>query len=77
MIAMKMIQICGVRTFLTTPAIVAVMIGPLTVIGLDFGAVLALADSLVWAELCAAMPGAAHGSHSLKFQMVRKSARRS
>ncbi|RFU44881.1 APC family permease [Paraburkholderia sp. DHOC27] len=57
-IAVNMIQICGVGPFLTIPAIVAVMNGPLAVIGWICGAILAMADGLVWAELGAAMPGA-------------------
>ncbi|QVN23567.1 APC family permease [Burkholderia pyrrocinia] len=57
-IAVNMIQICGVGPFLTIPAIVAVMNGPLAVIGWIFGALLAMSDGLVWAELGAAMPGA-------------------
>ncbi|NIE67197.1 APC family permease [Burkholderia sp. Ax-1719] len=57
-IAVNMIQICGVGPFLTIPAIVAVMNGPLAVIGWICGALLAMADGLVWAELGAAMPGA-------------------
>jgi amino acid transporter len=57
-IAINMIQICGVGPFLTIPTIVAVMNGPLAVIGWILGAVLAMADGLVWAELGAAMPGA-------------------
>jgi amino acid transporter len=57
-IAVNMIQICGVGPFITIPAIVAVLNGPLAVIGWICGAVLAMADGLVWAELGAAMPGA-------------------
>ncbi|WP_126240878.1 APC family permease [Burkholderia gladioli] len=57
-IAVNMIQICGVGPFLTIPAIVAVLNGPLAVIGWVCGALLAMADGLVWAELGAAMPGA-------------------
>ncbi|MEQ5843504.1 APC family permease [Paraburkholderia acidicola] len=57
-IAVNMIQICGIGPFITIPAIVAVMNGPLAVIGWVVGALLAMADGLVWAELGAAMPGA-------------------
>ncbi|MCU9951938.1 APC family permease [Burkholderia sp. BKH01] len=57
-IAVNMIQICGVGPFLTIPTIVAVMNGPLAVIGWILGALLAMSDGLVWAELGAAMPGA-------------------
>lgn len=57
-IAVNMIQICGIGPFITIPAIVAVMNGPLAMIGWIAGALLAMADGLVWAELGAAMPGA-------------------
>ncbi len=57
-IAVNMIQICGIGPFITIPAIVAVMNGPLAVVGWIVGALLAMADGLVWAELGAAMPGA-------------------
>src|ERR1700748_980295 len=57
-IAMNMIQICGVGPFLTIPAIVAVMNGPLAVVGWIVGAILAMGDGLVWGGRGAAMPGA-------------------
>ena len=45
-IAVNMIQICGIGPFITIPAIVAVMNGPLAVIGWVVGALLAMADGL-------------------------------
>jgi amino acid transporter len=56
--AVNMIQMCGIGPFITIPAIVAVLNGPLAIIGWIVGALLAMADGLVWAELGAAMPGA-------------------
>ncbi len=52
-----MSQMCGVGPFITIPAMVASFGGPQAVIGWIAGAILALADGLVWAELGAAMPG--------------------
>jgi Amino acid transporters len=56
--ATNMTQMCGIGPFITIPLVVAAMGGPQAVIGWVVGAVLALTDGLVWAELGAAMPGA-------------------
>ena len=56
--AINMTQMVGIGPFITIPLVVAAMGGPQAVIGWIAGAVLALADGLVWAELGAAMPGA-------------------
>ncbi|MET7853550.1 APC family permease [Streptomyces avermitilis] len=53
----NMSQMCGIGPFVTIPLMVAAFGGPQAVIGFVAGAVLALADGLVWAELGAAMPG--------------------
>ncbi|TDR80081.1 APC family permease [Paludibacterium purpuratum] len=57
-VAINMIQMCGIGPFITIPTIVAVANGPLAVVGWIVGALLSMADGLVWAELGAAMPGA-------------------
>src|SRR2546428_13914891 len=56
-IAINMSQMCGIGPFVTIPLMVAAFGGPQAVIGFVAGAILALADGLVWAELGAAMPG--------------------
>src|SRR2546423_4936702 len=56
-IAINMTQMCGIGPFVTIPLMVAAFGGPQAVIGFVAGALLALADGLVWAELGAAMPG--------------------
>lgn len=56
--AINMTQMCGIGPFITIPVMVATMGGPQAVIGWIVGALLAMADGLVWAELGAAMPGA-------------------
>ncbi|MFD8307619.1 APC family permease [Streptomyces sp. NPDC059690] len=55
--AINMSQMCGIGPFVTIPLMVAAFGGPQAVIGFVAGAILALADGLVWAELGAAMPG--------------------
>jgi fructoselysine transporter len=55
--AVNMAQMCGVGPFITIPAMVIAFGGPQAIMGWVLGAVLALCDGLVWAELGAAMPG--------------------
>ena len=54
---LNMIDMIGVGPFITMPLIVAAMGGPQAMLGWIFGAIFALCDGLVWAELGAAMPG--------------------
>ncbi|MEU7136308.1 APC family permease [Streptomyces sp. NPDC046261] len=54
----NMSQMCGIGPFVTIPLMVASFGGPQAVIGFVAGAILALADGLIWAELGAAMPRA-------------------
>ncbi|GAA2746008.1 APC family permease [Kitasatospora cinereorecta] len=56
--AINMSQMCGIGPFVTIPLMVAAFGGPQAVIGWIAGAVLALTDGLIWAELGAALPGA-------------------
>src|ERR1041385_6591500 len=56
--AINMTQMVGIGPFITIPLMVAAFGGPQAILGWILGAVLALADGLVWAELGAAMPGA-------------------
>ncbi|WP_027941035.1 APC family permease [Amycolatopsis taiwanensis] len=56
--AINMTQMCGIGPFVTIPAMVATMQGPQAMFGWIVGALIALADGLIWAELGAAMPGA-------------------
>jgi APA family basic amino acid/polyamine antiporter len=56
--ALNMIDMIGVGPFLTIPIIISAMGGPQAMLGWIFGAVFALCDGLVWAELGASMPGA-------------------
>ena len=56
-VALNMSNMVGVGPFITIPLIIASMGGPQCMLGWFLGAVLALADGLVWSELAAAMPG--------------------
>jgi len=53
-----MLDMIGVGPFITLPLLLGAMGGPQAMLGWIFGAVLALCDGLVWAELGAAMPEA-------------------
>ncbi|MGW1895072.1 APC family permease [Streptomyces sp. NPDC002004] len=55
--AINMSQMCGIGPFVTIPLMVAAFGGPQAVVGFIAGALLALADGLVWAELGASLPG--------------------
>ena len=54
---LNMIDMIGVGPFITLPLIVSAMGGPQAMLGWVVGALLAVCDGLVWAELGAAMPG--------------------
>jgi amino acid transporter len=57
-VAINMTQMCGIGPFITIPLMVVAFGGPQAILGWIAGAILALADGLIWAELGAAMPGA-------------------
>src|SRR3954452_19481279 len=54
----NMTQMCGIGPFVTIPVMIATMQGPQAMFGWVVGAIIAIADGLVWAKLGAAMPGA-------------------
>ncbi|MGO9124646.1 MAG: APC family permease [Terriglobales bacterium] len=55
-VALNMIDMIGVGPFITLPLIVGAMGGPQAMLGWVLGAIFAMCDGLVWAELGAAMP---------------------
>ncbi len=57
-IAINMLEMVGVGPFITLPLIVSAMGGPQAMLGWVLGAIVAMCDGLVWAELGAAMPQA-------------------
>lgn len=54
--SMNMSNMVGVGPFLTIPLILAAMGGPQAMLGWIIGAVLAICDGMVWAELASAVP---------------------
>src|SRR5881628_2445762 len=64
--ALNMIDMIGVGPFITIPLIVSAMGGPQAMLGWILGAIFAMCDGLVWAELGAAMPGAGGSYHYLR-----------
>jgi amino acid transporter len=69
-----MLEMIGVGPFITIPVLLSKMNGPQAMLGWILGALVALSDGMVWAELGAAMPGTggpyrylseAYGPHSL------------
>ena len=64
--ALNMVDMIGVGPFVTLPLMVAAMHGSQAIYGWIAGAVLALSDGLIWAELGAAMPRAGGSYEYLK-----------
>src|ERR1700686_2757184 len=64
--ALNMVDMIGVGPFATLPLMVAAMHGPQAIYGWIAGAVLAVSDGLIWAELGAAMPRAGGSYEYLK-----------
>ncbi len=63
---LNLLDMIGVGPFITLPLLLAAMGGPQAMLGWVLGALLALCDGLVWAELGAAMPGAGGTYHYLR-----------
>jgi amino acid transporter len=64
--AANMLEMIGIGPFITIPLILAAMGGPQAMIGWVLGALIAICDGLVWAELGAAMPGSGGSYHYLR-----------
>src|SRR5881397_212051 len=64
--ALNMIDMIGVGPFITIPLIVSAMGGPQAMLGWILGALFAICDGLVWAELGASMPGSGGSYRYLK-----------
>ena len=62
---LNMIDMIGVGPFITIPLIVSAVGGPQAIFGWIAGALLAICDGLVWAELGAAMPRSGGSYHYL------------
>ncbi|HLI76588.1 MAG TPA: amino acid permease, partial [Acidobacteriaceae bacterium] len=57
-VTLNLLDMIGVGPFITLPLLVGAMGGPQAMLGWFLGALLAVCDGLVWAELGAAMPEA-------------------
>ncbi len=57
-VALNMLNMVGIGPFVTLPLVVAAMGGPQAYLGWVLGALIAVCDGLVWAELGATMPEA-------------------
>lgn len=55
--ALNMIDMIGVGPFITIPLIISAMGGPQAMLGWILGALFAICDGMIWAELGASMPG--------------------
>jgi amino acid transporter len=64
-VTLNLLDMIGVGPFLTLPLLLAAMGGPQAMLGWVLGALLAVCDGLVWAELGAAMPEAGGTYHYL------------
>ena len=65
-ISLNLLDMIGVGPFITLPLLLASMGGPQAMLGWVLGALLALCDGLVWAELGAALPAAGGTFHFLR-----------
>ena len=62
-VSLNMSMMVGIGPFITIPTFVAQMGGPHALIGWILGALLALADGMVWSELASAFPGSGGTYH--------------
>src|SRR5271170_3953505 len=67
-LSLNMMNMIGVGPFITLPLVVIAMGGPHAMLGWVLGAVIAICDGLVWAELGAMMPQAG-GSYAYLREM--------
>jgi basic amino acid/polyamine antiporter, APA family len=65
-ISLNVIEMIGVGPFITIPLIIHAAGGPQAMLGWIFGALLAMCDGMVWAELGAALPRAGGSYEYLK-----------
>ncbi len=72
-IALNVMNMVGVGPFITLPLVVGAMGGPQAILGWMLGAVIAICDGLVWAELGAALPRAG-GSYAFLREIYQREA---
>ena len=64
--ALNITNMVGVGPFITVPLLMATMNGPQAMLGWLTGAIIAVADGFIWAELGAALPGSGGSYHFLR-----------
>lgn len=64
--ALNMSNMVGIGPFITIPLLMSALNGPQAMLGWIVGAVLAVSDGMVWAELGAALPGSGGTYHYLR-----------
>jgi len=64
--ALNITNMVGVGPFITVPLLMATMNGPQAMLGWITGAVIVVADGLIWSELGAALPGSGGSYHFLR-----------
>src|SRR5262249_14428895 len=62
-VSLNMAMMVGIGPFITIPEFLGKMNGPQAMLGWILGALVALADGLVWSELAAAFPGSGGTYH--------------
>jgi amino acid transporter len=62
-VSLNMSMMVGIGPFITIPTLIATMKGPQSMAGWILGALVALADGMVWSELAAAFPGSGGTYH--------------
>jgi amino acid transporter len=69
--ALNMIDMIGVGPFITMPLVLSAMGGPQALLGWILGALLAVCDGLVSAELGAALPASGKSRSAPRFRLPR------
>jgi amino acid transporter len=70
--ALNMSNMVGIGPFITIPLLMSALNGPWSMLGWLVGAVLAVADGMVWAELGAALPGSGGTYNYLRIAFGRE-----
>ena len=69
--ALNMSNMIGIGPFITIPALMSALGGPLSMIGWAVAVVIAIFDGMIWSELGAAMPGSGGSYRYLKEAFAR------
>src|SRR4026209_2515670 len=64
--ALNMSNMIGIGPFITIPALMSALGGPMSMIGWGVGLIIVIFDGMIWSELGAAMPGSGGSYRYLK-----------